>query len=181
MGALSHQAFQLFSILSENVVGKASRKRAEAGKGNWDPTRDTPDWEFYQFFKEAVRTMHESESVMMAHTSSISSTQNTIVHTKTTEVPIDKPKEDPPSTFNFPPAGYGKREPKVNQGQGRTGRRITIKPPPGFKCEYCKVINEKQLTVYLNNCSLNRMSGIISSTRTNRRSSSRTVVASSSN
>ena len=88
---------------------------------------------------------------MMAHISSISSTQDTVLHPTTTEVPIDKPKEDPPSTFNFPPAGYGKREPKVNHGRGRTGRRITVKPPPGFKCEYCEVINEKQLPADLNN------------------------------
>ena len=63
-----------------------------------------------------MRITHETESVMMAHISSISSTQDTILHTKTTGAAIDKPKEDPPFPFKFPTSGSDSKETNENEG-----------------------------------------------------------------
>ena len=45
---------------------------------------------------------------------------------------------------------YDSKETNENEGQGQTGKRVNIKPPPGLKCRFCKIINEKRLPAYIN-------------------------------
>ena len=128
---LRQNAYELYSMLPTFVINQTSQHLSKSGQEEWEVTQQTSSKQFYEFFTVAVKVAHRRASVLMAHNSSISATNDTIMHAQTTGATTDKPKADPPLPTKPTTMEYEEKETKENGKQDQKGRTMNIQPPAG--------------------------------------------------